>query len=75
MIALAVFTKTKQERFTLVPPVYHLALYVVFFIFGIATASLANKEALFLGASVFGLLSSLAELGFASYLMKRFQFI
>lgn len=75
MIALAVFFKTKQERITLVLPLYHLALYVIFFIIGIATASLATKESLFFGMSIFGLITSIAELSFGYYLIKKLEFI
>lgn len=75
IIALVVLYKSIQERITLVLPVYHLALFLFFFLFGIVTASLAIKENLFFGIALFGLISSLAELGFSYYLMKKLGFI
>ncbi len=75
IVALVVLYKSNQERITLVLPVYHLALFLFFFLFGIVTASLAIKENLFFGIAIFGLISSLAELGFGYYVLRKFRFI
>lgn len=75
IVALVVLYKSYQEKITLALPVYHLALFLLFFLFGLATASLAIKENLFFGMAIFGLISSLAELGFSYYLMKKRGFI
>ena len=75
IFALVHIMQEKLEKITWVLPTYHILTTILFTILGIilSLAGLLNQIAIFL-LIIIGLLSSIFEIGFSVYLLKRFKF-
>ena len=76
IFALVHIMQEKLEKITWVLPTYHILTTILFTILGIilSLAGLLNQIAIFL-LIIIGLLSSIFEIGFSVYLLKRFKFL
>ncbi|MAF99103.1 MAG: hypothetical protein CMH61_00680 [Nanoarchaeota archaeon] len=73
IIALRNFVKTHLPHITRVLPIYHIVSYIIFMIVGIYTAHQLHRNTLFMYSAGVGLVSSVFEIVFSLYLMKRFK--
>ena len=68
------FIRNKIEKITCVLPIYHLSIYLLFFIVGVSLGMAGLFAAWITPLAIIGILTSLFELTFGFYLLRRFEF-
>jgi hypothetical protein len=75
IVAVVKFLRNKLENIVLILPIYNIAMYIIFFAIGIHATYALTRESIFFYSAIVGLVTSLAELVFAGYLLRRFKFL
>lgn len=68
------FIRYKIEKITWILPIYHLSLYLLFFVVGIYMGMAGLFADWIIPLAIIGIVTSLFELAFGFYLLRRFEF-
>lgn len=75
IFGLVHFMQEKLEKITWVLPIYHILSFVLFFLLGVVLGVMGlMKEGVVVILGWLGILTSVFEIGFGLYLLKRFKF-
>jgi len=75
IVVIPVFHQHRIERIAYVLPIYHLASYILFFGLGLWLGIAELLTSFWIILIIIGSLTSLFEIGFSSYLLKKFGFV